>query len=738
MNMDTKRGQGSAIHGGLDTGPGQDDGWLEQVVRDAREGHRLAFERNPDAVHVNRFHDGLYVNVNASFCKLIGYDREEVLGRTSLDLCIWAHPADRERFQEKLAASGWVDGFEVLLRRKDGSTQLGEMSSRLIDLCGERCILSVTRDTGRLRRMERRLRSAEQRFRDIFDNAPIGVIQAMLDGRLLDINRAGARIFGHASPEDALAHGGEIMAMLFGAGLAGLRETLLTQGSVSGLDLRLVRPDGSEAWCELSARLVRDSECSGICFDGFITDVSERRRAEIERSAADRNYRLLVDNALEAIAVIQDKRVCFANPRFSELSGYTREELAGLPIFSLIHPADKGKVLKHHRKRLKGDRHMPATYDLRGLGKSGQVAWLLVNAERIEWNGRPAVLAFFSDITEQKRTEEALRKSQMLYQAIVEDQTELVCRFSPDTRLTFINDAFARFFGRAKEELLDARFLDLVPEEDRDDLAAYLEGFSLERPSNCLEHRVLSSRGRTTWLQRCDRALHDDSGRLTEFQCVGRDTTDRRLYEEQIVRSLQEKEILLREIHHRVKNNLQIISSLLHLQAATDERGANRDLFIESQNRIMSMALVHEELYRSDDLASIDLLAYMRKLLDRLLSAMGDRRRIRGAVDGESVALTIDAAIPCGLIVNEMVTNSFKHAFGPAETGQISISVARHGADAVIEVADTGRGLPAGFDYRAARSLGLQLVIRLVRQLRGSITLQPGPGARFRATFPVR
>lgn len=337
--------------GGLGAGPDR-DGWLEQVVRDAREGHRLAFERNPDAVHINRFHDGLYVDVNASFCKLIGYDREEVLGRTSLDLCIWAHPADRERFQEKLAASGWVDGFEILLRRKDGSMQLGEMSSRLIDLRGERCILSVTRDTGRLRRMERRLRSAEQRFRDIFDNAPIGVIQAMLDGRLLAVNRAGARIFGYASPEEALAHGGEIMGMLFGAGMAGLHEPLLTQGSISGRELRLVRPDGSEIWCELSARLSREAECDGLCFDGFITDVSERKRAEVERSAADRKYRLLVDNAFEAIAVIQDERICFANPRLCELSGYTREEITNLPIFNLIHPADKIKALKHQGYRI--------------------------------------------------------------------------------------------------------------------------------------------------------------------------------------------------------------------------------------------------------------------------------------------------------------------------------------------------------------------------------------------------
>ncbi|MFO7595189.1 MAG: PAS domain S-box protein [Desulfocurvibacter africanus] len=588
------------------------------VLSDARERQRLAFELCPEAMSINRLSDGVYLDVNQRFSELLGYGRDEVLGRTSLGLDLWVDPRQRERFAQALRAAGGLEGFEASLLHRDGSSRPGAISARIVSLDGKPCVVSILREM------------------------------------------SGSRHAGH-------------------------------------------RIDSGEFECA----------------DG------------------DRSYRLLVDNAFEGIAVIREERVCFANPRFLQISGYSREELAHKSIFELIHPEERGRILLQHKKRLNGE-HMPMTYDMRGLCKSGQEIWLLVNAESIDWCGGPAVLICVSDISRQKRAEEALRKSQMLYQAIVEDQTELVCRFSPDTRLTFINDAFARFFGCAKDELLGMRFLDLVPEADQEDLSAYLAGFCRERPSNCLEHCVLSTNGRKTWLQRCDRALLDDDGKIVEFQCVGRDTTKRRLYEEQIVKSLQEKEILLREIHHRVKNNLQIISSLLHLQAATDQSGAHRDLFVESQNRILTMALVHEELYRSDDLASIDLLAYMRKLLDRLLSAMGDRRRIQGMVDGESVALTIDAAIPSGLIVNELVTNSFKHAFGQDAAGRISISVSRSGERAILEISDTGRGLPEGYDFRTAKSLGLQLVVRLVKQLHGGIELVPGAGTHFRLNFPVR
>jgi PAS domain S-box-containing protein len=588
------------------------------VLGDARERQRLAFELCPEAMSINRLSDGVYIEVNQRFSELLGYGRDEVLGRTSLGLDLWVDSGQRERFAQALSAAGRLEGFEASLLHKDGSSRRGAISARIVDLDGKPCVVSVFREMSRSRHAESRIDSGE-----------------------------------------------------------------------------------------------------------------------IECADGDRSYRLLVDSAFEGIAVIREERICFANPRFMQICGYSRDELARKSIFDLIHPEERGKILLRHKQRLSGVR-MPMTYDMRGLCKSGQDIWLLVNSESIDWCGGPAVLVCVSDISRQKRAEEALRKSQMLYQAIVEDQTELVCRFSPDTRLTFVNDAFARFFGCAKDELLGMRFLDLVPEADQEDLSAYLAGFSRERPSNCLEHCVLSTNGRKTWLQRCDRALLDDDGRIVEFQCVGRDTTKRRLYEEQIVKSLQEKEILLREIHHRVKNNLQIISSLLHLQAATDKSGAQRDLFVESQNRILTMALVHEELYRSDDLASIDLLAYMRKLLDRLLSAMGDRRRIQGVVDGESVALTIDAAIPSGLIVNELVTNSLKHAFDQDDVGRISISVSRSGERAILEIADTGRGLPEGYDYRTAKSLGLQLVVRLVKQLHGSIELTPGAGTRFRLNFPVR
>ncbi len=621
-------------------------------------------------------------------------------------------------------------------RRPAGIRQKQAMAHMHMDLNTD----SEANATGGAGRREAPVEALE-RSRLAFELSPEAMsILRLSDGACLDVNQRYAELLGRGR--------GELLGRAY-AGLDRLADpgqyerftqSLRAAGRLEGFWVSLSCVEGDSREVEISARIAElDGEPCVLC---AVRETNRSRHAggspcRGERPDDEQACRLLVDNAFEGLALVRDERVCFANPRFLDICGYSHEELANKSVFELIHPDEREGFRLLHEQRLSGASR-PASHDIRGVCKSGEDIWLLMHVESVEWRGKPAVLVCVTDISRQRRAEEALRRSQMLYQAIVEDQTELVCRFTPDTRLTFVNDAFARFFGCGKADLLGSRFLDLVPEEDREDLGAYLAGFNRDRPSNCLEHRVLSASGRKTWLQRCDRALLDDDGRTVEFQCVGRDTTNRRLYEEQIVKSLQEKEILLREIHHRVKNNLQIISSLLHLQAATDKSGAQRDLFVESQNRILTMALVHEELYRSDDLASIDLLAYMRKLVDRLVSAMGDRRRVQGVVDGETVALTIDAAIPNGLIVNELVTNSLKHAFGQGEDGRISISVSRSGETAILEIADTGRGLPEGYDFRTAKSLGLQLVVRLVKQLHGNIELLPGPGTRFRLTFPVR
>lgn len=212
---------------------------------------------------------------------------------------------------------------------------------------------------------------------------------------------------------------------------------------------------------------------------------------------------------------------------------------------------------------------------------------------------------------------------------------------------------------------------------------------------------------------------------------------DRRRVADALEASLREKDVLLREIHHRVKNNLQIISSLLSLQADAFEDRTIISHFQDSQARIHSMALVHEKLYGTADLSSIDMRGYAEGLVSHLSRTYG-LPNVEVIVEVEPLVLGIDLAIPCGLMLNELITNAFKYAFPDGRPGRITLSLRNAGGEQLsLSVSDDGVGLPAGVDPVQTRSLGLRLVDALVRQVNGRLAISRGPGAAFTVTFPA-
>jgi len=215
---------------------------------------------------------------------------------------------------------------------------------------------------------------------------------------------------------------------------------------------------------------------------------------------------------------------------------------------------------------------------------------------------------------------------------------------------------------------------------------------------------------------------------------------ERHRIEAQIKGSLEEKEVLLKEIHHRVKNNLQVISSLLDLQASNISDQHTVSMFRDSQNRVNSMGLIHERLYQAEDLARIDFADYLKELTANLrYSYVRDGMEVQIDTVADSIYLDVDTSIPCGLIINELVSNSLKYAFPERKNGLIRIELNKI-TDSQLEllVRDNGIGLPEDIDLRKTTSLGLKLVHTLTRQLRGKIDVEGQGGAQFKIRFPLR
>jgi len=215
-----------------------------------------------------------------------------------------------------------------------------------------------------------------------------------------------------------------------------------------------------------------------------------------------------------------------------------------------------------------------------------------------------------------------------------------------------------------------------------------------------------------------------------------RDISERKLVETQLRSSLKEKEVLLKEVHHRVKNNLQIVSSMLNLQMEKLSDAQAIELFKESQSRVRSIALFHETLYQSRDLARVEIAEYLKGLAIGLFATYGvNPDDIDLAVRAEDIPLGVDAAISCGLMVNELVSNSLKHAFPDRRKGHVEVTLRSAGTDVILEVADNGVGFPANLDFRSPSTLGLKLVAIFTEQVRGTMDLTHEGGTRFSLRF---
>jgi len=222
------------------------------------------------------------------------------------------------------------------------------------------------------------------------------------------------------------------------------------------------------------------------------------------------------------------------------------------------------------------------------------------------------------------------------------------------------------------------------------------------------------------------------------FSVIMHDITKRVLAEERLRASLREKEVLLKEVHHRVKNNLQVVSSLLGLQARLIADPTTRKQFEESQYRIQSMALLHETLYQSDDLARVDFSEYIRRLTEQLFRSYRSSQQVKLCIDLAELHFHVDAAVPCGLIVNELVSNALKYAFPKPRRGEIRVELREtRPGEAELVVADNGVGFPPGVDWVTARTLGLRLVRKLAEQIQGRVELDCSAGTCFRVHFPA-
>lgn len=517
-----------------------------------------------------------------------------------------------------------------------------------------------------------------------------------------------------------------------------------TSGRFEDMGWRL-RKDGTRFWAHVVISALRGEAGELLGFVEMTHDMSDQKQAQDELRRSEDRFHLVIE-AAPAAMIMADRagRITMLNLQAECLFGYSRDELLGQPVEMLI-PERFRKPHQGHRRSFFAAakvRQMGHERDVFALAKDGTEFPVLIHLSPIETANGLAVLAAVTDITELKRKEEQLARGQERFRQLIEEAPNAWVLAGEDGRIEMVNWKAERLFGYPRDELQGRPVELLVPERFRKEHPSQRAGFFAHpRPRLMGKGRELfglKRDGSEFPLEIALSPVETEEGR--KVLAAAADITERKRSQEEIQAALKEKEVILGELHHRVKNMLQIVHSMLRVHAARSSDEAARALS-DCECRIKAMALVHQTLYQSSDFAKVDFAGFLSALALFLVNTYGvDPRLITITIEAERALLPVSAAIPCGEIVNELLVNAIKHAFPHGRRGHITVAmtVEENGnGEVLLSVTDDGIGLPADINIGGGQTLGLDLVAQLVNQLEGQLTMQRADPTRVSVRFFV-
>jgi len=349
------------------------------------------------------------------------------------------------------------------------------------------------------------------------------------------------------------------------------------------------------------------------------------------------------------------------------------------------------------------------------------------------------ILNIASVVLQNKIAGKELKKRERLLSLVTDNMLNVVGQIDAEGTFQYISPSIKTILGYDPQEILGEsvfKFINLTHPDDQINVSSTFMEANISYLPGEVQHRFRRADGSYIWVESLGNPLFNEKNQYNGVVFSMTDINSLKAAEENLTTSLEEKELLLRELHHRVKNNMQIISSLLSLQSLHIKDKRDLKIFESSQNRVKTMALIHEELYSSQDFSHINLSDYIRNLTKELLTSyIGDPGRVQLTVNVEDINMELETAIPLGLLINEIVANSVNHAFPHGQTGEIIVDLKRDGDSFILKMSDDGIGIPPNIDFEKAETLGFQLVNNLVNQLDGEIKMHTNNGAKFIVKF---
>lgn len=668
----------------------------EEALRQQDRRFRSLIENATDVIVILDV-EGRFSYASPSSTPILGYTAQDVIGRAAVDL---VHPDDRDliqqTFQQALENPGVrLPIVEYRVWHHGGEWRIFEAvtTNLLHDPTVQGVVVNCHDVTTR--------KQAEDRYRSIYENAIEGIFQTTVSGRYLALNPALVKMLGYDSEADTIAEVENVAQQIYVCPQRRQEfvEIMASQGKVSGFESQVYRKDGSVFWVSENARAVCDPEGNLLYYEGTTIDITARKQAEA---------------AIASLNADLERRVRQRTAELVQANEDLRRE---------IQERQQAQEQLHQQEQ-----EFRAVLEQRVVERTA--ALTAANQE------------LANEIAQRQQVETALRHSQTRYELATRATRVGVWEWNLQTGEFYIDPNIKALLGYEDAEIPNDLevWVKYVYPDDREatmqTAQAHLDG---KTPEYVMEHRMLHKDGSVRWILARGVAIRDPQGTVTQMIGTDTDITDRKQSEARLNQSLREKETLLQEIHHRVKNNLQVISSLLDLQSLRIQDPVMLAIFQESQHRVRAMALIHEKLYQNHDLNRINLADYIQTLTAYLFQSYNTDNRVALHLNlDHTITLDVSLAIPCGLIINELVTNALKHGFPNGYRGVIQLQLYRTPTNFLhLMIANDGATFPQNLDLRHTSSLGLQLVNSLVQQLKGTLQLDQQRDSRFTIEFPL-
>ncbi len=672
------------------------------------------------------------IDLNEVAARHIGAKNSEIIGH----ICHkYICPADKDKCPI-IDLKQKVNHSERILLDIDGNEIPIIKNVVSINLNGRECLLESFIDINERKKAEKELQLASLYNRSLIEASLDPLVTIGADGKVTDVNKATETVTGYARGDIIGSDFSDYFTKPIKAKEGYLE--VFSEGFVKDYPLEIQHREGHITPVLYNASVYLDEfgQVAGVF--AAARDITVHLKAEEDLKQSEVKFKSLIYNSSDLIRIL-DKNgiIIFDSHSSSRILGYPEEYFLGKNPLDYIHPDDLVRV-KNDLDEVFNNKNPGTPTEFRIKKIDGTY----LSVESVSKNmfhipGIEGIVITTHPIQQRKEMENALRESEEKYRTLFDEDPDYTMLLEGDGVILDVNNAIINLMGLSKRELIGKNFSDinLINPEDKE---FYLNKFNSLISGEIIdpfESRFIDKNGDVHWILAHLTTVMVNNN-ISYILGIASDITEQKRAENEIISSLNEKNILLQEVHHRVKNNMQIISSLLNLQTQYVEDEEAIDVLKESQNRVKSMAMIHEKLYQSEDLTNINFVNYIQSLVSNLFYSYNIvNNRIKPVLKVENLSLNIETAVPCGLIISELVSNSLKYAFPSEINGEIFISLKFVDGKYEMIIQDNGIGMSEDIDFNNLETLGLLLVNSLIEQLNGEMTINRKQGTEYRIRF---